>query len=560
MLAFPTRLLLVVALAVLLVTLLAGCQPAPTPDSSLTPTQPAFTPTDEAADVSQPLPSATAPVPTDTPAPGLALWLAPELPPELIPQLEFDPQVRLVEDPAQAAARLAVGAGEPVAAWTYALVAPFPTIPDGVSAGELQAAWQGTLEAGPFAGLPLWLAPETLAALSAAWGPPAQGAVQTAPAAELLDSAWAASPAWGIVPFDALEPRWKVLAVDGQSPLHADFDPGADPLTIAIGLEGAPVAEVLGEGPRLRNYDPDRLTTVMLTGVTALVRATAETMRRYGNTWPAEDIGPWLRAADILHINNEVPFDPDCPQPDPSQSELVFCSRPEYLELLTDIGTDVVDLSGDHFADAGPEAMVYTLDLYQQAGLPFYGGGYTEAEARQPFLVEHNGNKIALLGCNAKGGGYATARGENPGAWECDYDYLAGEIARLKADGYLPIVTVQHFEYYSYDPQPKLIESFHRLAEDGAVIISGSQAHQPHGMEFYEGAFIHYGLGNLFFDQYHFGLPTGHAFLDRHVIYDGRHISTELLGIRFIDFARSRPVTEEERQELLRRAFEASLW
>lgn len=105
-----------------------------------------------------------------------------------------------------------------------------------------------------------------------------------------------------------------------------------------------------------------------------------------------------------------------------------------------------------------------------------------------------------------------------------------------------------------------MIESFHRLAEDGAAIISGSQAHQPHGMEFYADAFIHYGLGNLFFDQYHFGLPTGHAFLDRHVIYDGRHISTELLGIRFIDFARSRPVTEEERQELLQRAFEASLW
>lgn len=560
----PARLAAAVRLAVLLgVLLLSGCQ-AGQPAATPAPSPAAVASATDSSEVSRPEPGPTLPPPTDTPPPTLAVWLAPELPTELVSQLDFDTQVRLVEQPDLAQARLAVAAGapaaQPVAAWTYALVAPFPTIPDGVSAGELQAAWQGALAAGPFAGLPLWLAPETLAALSAAWGPPVEGAVQTAAAEELVDSAWAGQPAWGIVPYQALEPRWKVLAVDGQSPLHADFDPGVDLLTIAIGLEGAPAAEVLGESPLLRNYDPDKLTTVMLTGVTALVRATAETMRRYGNTWPAEDIGPWLRAADILHINNEVPFDPDCPQPDPSQSELVFCSRPEYLELLTDIGTDVVDLSGDHFADAGPEAMLYTLDLYQQAGIPHYGGGYTEEDARQPFLVEHNGNKIALLGCNAKGGGYATARGENPGAWECDYDYLAQEIDRLKAEGYLPIVTVQHFEYYSYDPQPLLIESFHRLAEDGAAIISGSQAHQPHGMEFYADAFIHYGLGNLFFDQYHFGLPTGHAFLDRHVIYDGRHISTELLGIRFIDFARSRPVTEEERQELLQRAFEASLW
>jgi poly-gamma-glutamate capsule biosynthesis protein CapA/YwtB (metallophosphatase superfamily) len=34
------------------------------------------------------------------------------------------------------------------------------------------------------------------------------------------------------------------------------------------------------------------------------------------------------------------------------------------------------------------------------------------------------------------------------------------------------------------------------------VIVSGSQAHQPHGFEFYNGSLIHYGLGNLFFDQY----------------------------------------------------------
>jgi len=67
-------------------------------------------------------------------------------------------------------------------------------------------------------------------------------------------------------------------------------------------------------------------------------------------------------------------------------------------------------------------------------------------------------------------------------------------------------------------------------------------------------------LGNLFFDQYHMGLPTGQGFIDRHVFYDGRYIGTELLGIRFIDYARSRPMTAEERQELLQSVFEASLW
>jgi poly-gamma-glutamate synthesis protein (capsule biosynthesis protein) len=368
------------------------------------------------------------------------------------------------------------------------------------------------------------------------------------------------------MPFEELEPRWKVLTVDGASPIHKDFDPGAYPLAVSFTLqpnpaipsrpadEGSPVQSLLRT-----NRDPDKMTEVITTGVTALVRATAETMRRKGNTYPAQDIGAMLQAADITHVSNEIPFTPKCPLPDAWQKELVFCSKPEYIELLEAIGADVVELTGDHFGDWGAEAMNYTLDLYHQKGIDYYGGGYNFEDARAPLLIEHNGNRIAFIGCNSKGRGYATARENNPGAILCDLDWLSGEVSRLHSEGYLPIVTFQHIEYYTYVPQPKLIDDFHRVAA-GAAIVQGSQAHQPHGMEFFNGAFIHYGLGNLFFDQYHMGLPTGQGFLDRHVFYDGRHLSTELIGIRFVDFARPRLMTPEERQELLSSVFDASLW
>ncbi len=514
-------------------------------------------------------PAATATtLPTDTPVPSAtptppAVWVPAFIPSELLQALQLAPGVVWAAAPEQAAATLDVGGSQPAATWVYALVAPFNTIPDGVSFSDLQAAWQGEPAENPddfpFATRPMLLDESTLGVFSSLWGEPASGAVQVLPAKSLVDEAWQENPAWALVPFEAVEPRWKVLEVAGQSPLRKDFDQELYPLVVDFGLTGDGTENLLGSAP-VTNRDPHKLTTVIVTGVTALVRATAETMRRRGNTYPAQDIGPWLLEADLTHISNEVPFDPDCPQPNPNQEELVFCSRPEYIELLEAVDADLIELSGDHFADFGPDVMRYTLDLYTQKGMPYYGGGYTEEEARKPYLFEHNGNKIAFLGCNGKGGGYATARGDNPGAVECDYDLLAEQIASLKADGYLPIVTIQHFEYYTYVPQPKLITDFHKVAEAGALIVSGSQAHQPHGMEFYAGAFIHYGLGNLFFDQYHFGLPTGHAFIDRHVFYDGRYLGTELLGIRFVDFARPRPVTEEERQELLRRAFEASLW
>ena len=517
---------------------------------------------------SLPTATATAPAPTATQIPPPAIWLADYLPQPLVESIQLAEGTVQAQKPEDAAYLLQVGKGYPLSEWIYALVAPFPTITDGLSQKELLDAWQGN-GGQAFAGNPLLMEESTREVFHAMWGPPAEGAVKTLPGDELLEYAWQNQPSWAIVPFEALEARWKVLAVDGISPLAQDFNPVAYPLKAGFSLqpnadlsngsgEASPQALLLGWQPT--NREAEKMTSVMLTGVTALVRATAETMRRKGVTYPAQDIRDWLRSADITHVSNEIPFAEDCPTPDAWQTDLVFCSNPAYIDLLVDIGTDVVELTGDHFGDWGSEAMNFTLDLYHQYGIPYYGGGYNIEDARKPWLVEHNGNRLAFLGCNAKAPGYGTARENNPGAIYCDFDWLKAEIRRLKSEGYLPIVTFQHIEYYTYVPQPKLIEDFRAVAEAGAVVVSGSQAHQPHGMEFYQDAFIHYGLGNLFFDQYHMGLPTGQGFIDRHVFYDGRYIGTELLGIRFVDYARARPMTVEERQELLQSVFEASLW
>ena len=96
----------------------------------------------------------------------------------------------------------------------------------------------------------------------------------------------------------------------------------------------------------------------------------------------------------------------------------------------------------------------------------------------------------------------------------------------------------------------------------GAVIVSGSQAHQPHGFAYQDRAFIHYGLGNLFFDQYHFcaDFACDYAFIDRHIFYAGQHISTELIPIKFVDLARARLMTPEEAARFLQIIFTASGW
>ncbi|MBI5950769.1 MAG: CapA family protein [Chloroflexi bacterium] len=448
-----------------------------------------------------------------------------------------------------------------VSNWTYALVAPFPTLIDNVASQELLSVWSGT-DFGPFVGIPLLMDQTTLEAFTRLWGPPVEGAVQVVPSDQLLDTAWNQMPSWAIIPFENIEPKWKVLMIDGQSPIQKKFDPAIYPLTVSYRLMCMDSCQVpSGMDFSFQNRDPQRMTTLIMTGVTAMSRATAQRMEQKGVLYPGEVIRDFMREADITHINNEVPFFSECPAPDPNQPEEVFCSEPDYIDLMTDMGTDVVELSGDHFADYKAVAMYETLDIYRKNNLLYYGGGYNVEDGRKPLLMEVNGNKIMFIACNYKTI-YASATDTVPGAVPCDFPYMTEQIAYYHSQGYLIISSFQYHEFAEPEARPQQMIDFRRMADAGATIVSGSQAHVPQVMEFYNDAFIHYGLGNLFFDQMDPRGPklTEKEFFDRHVFYDGRYLGVELITARLTDYSRPVFMTEAERNGFLAMYFAKSGW
>jgi hypothetical protein len=522
-----------------------------------------FSPTISPTETLQPLPS---PSPTQPP---ISVWLPPYLPEKMRLSFTLPEGYSQATAPKEASIEIDVNPGnaDPVIQWIYAIVAPFPTIIDGITSESLRSAWTGK-QSSPFEDVPILMDEGTYYILISEWGPPAPNASTVLPTDEILDYAWSNQPSWAIIPFENLDPRWKVLTIDGQSPVRKDFDPSRYPLTIPFVISGDKTLQPEFFNLPRTNRDANKLTTVAMTGVTAMVRATAFTMEAKGITYPAQDIGPILAEADITHISNEIPFSPDCPFPTPASDFLVFCSNPDYINLLKAVGTDIVELTGDHFMDYGSDATIYTLQMYDELGWPYYGGGANSSEAKQPILLEHNGNKLAFMGCNV---GCqvkneipcdAIATDTHPGAALCDFNWISNEISQLREDGYQVIFTFQHREYYTYTTQPILAYDFGQIAAAGASIVSGSQAHQPHGFAFDEEAFFHYGLGNLFFDQFHFcaAYACDDAFIDRHVFYEGQHISTELITIRFADLARPRLMTQEERARFLEIIFNASGW
>ena len=507
--------------------------------------------------------SAPATLVTSSPTPQqISVWLAPGLPADLVERtllaLQAAPdRLELVQTREAAQVRVEPRPERPLAHWIYAAVAPFPTVEDILSTEQLRALWEGREEQ-PV----VLLSQATAEALRSQLGEPAGVALRQTAEPELLDSAWALGTSRALLPFEELEPRWKVLEVEGQNPLHLDFDPRFYPLIVPFGLSGDPEAvaqvETLLRWPA-SNRNPSQMTVLLMTGVSALVRATSWQMEQRGALFPAQDIGEWMRTADLTHVSNEVSFSETCPPPDPYASVLRFCSLPGHIALFEDVGVDLVELTGNHLLDWGEPAFLYTLGLYAERGWQTFGGGANLDASVQPALVEHNGNRLAFLGCNGAGPYADWATAATGGAAPCGDPRLLAQVASLRAQGYLPVFTFQWAESLSPRPLPDQVEAFRRAAEAGAVIVSGSQAHRPQALDFNAGSLIHYGLGNLFFDQMH-TFAYRQEFLDRHVFYQGRYLSTELLTAMLEDYGRPRPMQPAERERLLREIFAASDW
>lgn len=532
----------------LAMVLLGACSVIAPPEPTPTPVPPTATAT-----------ATPTPTPTPTPEP-VAIWVTATLPEPMRSELLaistlLGRPVVWVDDPALAQVRVENNPELELMRRVFAVVAPFPTLTDDIRRDELVSLWQAA------SGYSFMMTAGTALELQAVFGPAVHGGFEIVEGNGMVDRAWVIDQ-WAIVPFDQLVPEWKVLTVDGISPVHPGYDESAYALSVTYGLSGDPqlIASLQEQlNWPVSNRDPEKLTVVVMTGVTALTRATAAKMDNFGMDYPGLLIADWLLDADFTHTSNEVSFSEDCPPPDAYSTSLRFCSSPRHLDLLLNLDIDIIELTGNHVNDFTTAPLAYTLELFKQHDLLYFGGGANLEDALSPLLIEHHGNKLAFLGCNPAGAWWAWATADQPGAAPCDYDRLLAEVTRLRAEGYLPIFTFQWWEGNPPTPLPSQVEDFRRPMDAGAIIVQGSQAHMPQGFEFYGDGLIHYGPGNLFFDQM-WSLDTRREFIDRHIFYDGRYVSTVLHTAMLEFFAQPRPMTAAERSQFLTEMFRASRW
>ncbi len=443
----------------------------------------------------------------------------------------------------------------------YAVGVPFDTATDNISLVDLMALWaSGNPSSTGFK--QLFVTNATYNVLKQYWGIPFETSVRVVDPQNLVTEMWSVSDALTILPFEEIEPRLKILKVDGISPIDRPMDVKNYGLTVTYILSGSQDVEkhLQAEIEQLKssipatNRDESKMAVVMMTGTTALARVTLKKIDLNGYDYPVEMVKDWFLSADLRHVSNEVSFMDGCTYVDAYTMQ--FCSKPDQIKVLENIGVNVVESTGNHMNDYPGDAFAKTLKMYEERGWLSFGGGINAEEAKQPALTEVNGNKIAFIGCNPVGFTTVWATDTKAGASKCDYEWFKQKIDELKSQGYVVIATFQaeEIDIQMYDEAYR--KPFKDAANAGADIVQGSQSHVPMGFEFVNQTLIHYGLGNFLFDQME---PNNiREFYDRHIIYNGKYINTELLTATLTDWSRPVPMNESDRQEFLDELFTAS--
>lgn len=426
----------------------------------------------------------------------------------------------------------------------FSLACPFFTVFDDISSLDFFRLWNDGDDT-QIGIKKIFLEADTLAALSTKFGDPKGGGISVwdrelveNPLGEKFDGSCL------IVPTEELKPNWKRISIDGSSaPWDNDYNPKADLLSVYSSVP-------------TENFDRTVTTRLLLTGTTALSRTVTYKMKMNGVLYPAEKIKGVFEDADLRHISNESSFWSLCPEPQLKVTGMQFCTPASYFAFFEDIGVNIVELTGNHLRDFDWPPLIETFQLLESAEIGYYGAGRTIAEAGQPYSVAHHGNQFVFLGCNIAGPEHVYVGDNLPGVNRCDFDQMEQEIRSLSDDGKIVVVTLQYYENYSHVPNDQQLIDFQRLSDAGAMIVSGSQAHMPQIMKPTAERWIHYGLGNLFFDQMDRPVEgTREEFLDRFIFYQGKLIQVELITAILEDYSQPRFMTADEREDFLTRMF-----
>ncbi len=271
----------------------------------------------------------------------------------------------------------------------------------------------------------------------------------------------------------------------------------------AAGVETELTTESAQEGETETETEANQKDTVLLFGGDVLIKASTESIyKKNGVTGlVSEEILAEMQNADIMMVNHEFQLST---RGEPMEDkQFTFQTDPKNVQILLDLGIDIVSLANNHSLDFGQDALLDTFATLDEAGILYAGAGDSKERAEELQVIEANGKKFGFLAATRviPVAGW-DVRNKQPGLFTTyDDTRLVERIRESKEEcDFLTVYVHWGIEREEYPQEYQNVIAKH-CVEAGADVIIGAHPHVLQGIEFIDGKPVFYSLGNYIFSN-----------------------------------------------------------
>jgi poly-gamma-glutamate synthesis protein (capsule biosynthesis protein) len=214
----------------------------------------------------------------------------------------------------------------------------------------------------------------------------------------------------------------------------------------------------------------------------------------------SQDLVDEMNHADIFMLNNEFAY--STRGAEIKEKSYTFRAHPKRVDILKEIGVDIVSLANNHALDFGQEALLDTFTTLDEAEIDYVGAGIDMDRAKAPIYYAIGDTTIAYVAASHviyAMDWYATDT--RPGMiGTYDPTLFVASIKEAKENSDFVVAYVHWGKERVHEPvdyQKNLAKIY---IDAGADAVIGCHPHVMQGLEFYKGKTIAYSLGNYWFN------------------------------------------------------------
>ena len=209
-----------------------------------------------------------------------------------------------------------------------------------------------------------------------------------------------------------------------------------------------------------------------------------------------------MQNADVMCLNNEFTY---TQRGEKIPGKLYhFRANPKRVEVLKELGVDIVKLANNHACDYGSQSLLDTMDTLTGAGIKYIGAGHNLQEAMTPVYMELDGKIVAFVAASRAEKNLKTpqATETEPGILRCyETELFVETIKEARKNADFVIAYVHWGTEYSDVLEEDQLSSGKEYLDAGADAVIGAHSHCLQGMEYSNGKPIIYSLGNYWFNE-----------------------------------------------------------